>query len=695
MGVGLKPLESRDPPLVGPYRLLAVLGSGGMGRVYLGRSPGARAVAVKVIRPDLCGDQRFLVRFRREVEAAGAVGGVFTSPVVDAHMTGPTPWLATSYVAGPALDEAVRAYGPLAEPGARALGAALAEALVGIHGAGVVHRDLKPANVLLAEDGPKVIDFGISRAPDGTSITRSGALIGTAAYMSPEQAASGRRVGPATDVFALGGILVYATTGAPPFGTGSVPAVLDRVMHGRPRLEGVPGALLGVVAACLDKDPARRPSPAALVERLAGARPAEWWPPPIRQEISARAHEVAALLAGSPSRTSEPPRDVQPTRADPPEHGRRRVLGMTAAGVGAITAAGVTAWFTRDGHHPQPRSVRAGVVGTPQGPRPLWIYVPDVLSSLKLPTAVAPDALVLGESSRLCCLDTATGARRWTTPDPSGFDSVDVAGNIVYAANQRQELAACDLDRGRHRWVITPPGTGPFELEGVAKSIMYSTTLGGSPPSLYAVDLPSARERWRYRPPSASSPFSVVLVAGRCLVVTDDMVYALDALSGRPAWQAPYDRGFQAVAASETTVFMRTSDAVTALAGGAGARLWTTGGFGGRWPTVLTVAGGVVCVGDENVVSGLDASTGRIRWRTRLTGPPSVTAPQPRARSFVAIPLAPGAQATAGFAALNLADGRIRWTYRVPNDTRTQWDLHADETRVYAFDGRRLLAFQG
>ncbi|MBB2910759.1 serine/threonine protein kinase [Streptosporangium becharense] len=203
---------------IGPFRIVRLLGEGGMGRVFLGTSPGGRQVAVKVVRPELASDPGFRRRFRGEVEAAMAVSGAFTTPVVDADPEGPLPWLATVYVPGPSLQAEIDARGPMAEPEVRTLGARLAEALVAIHRAGLIHRDLKPSNILLADDGPRVIDFGISRAIEGTALTATGGVIGSAGYMSPEQVA-GNELTAASDVFALGAVVTFAATGRPAFGT--------------------------------------------------------------------------------------------------------------------------------------------------------------------------------------------------------------------------------------------------------------------------------------------------------------------------------------------------------------------------------------------------------------------------------------------------------------------------------------------
>src|ERR1700722_4227915 len=248
-----------DPEWVGPYRLLGRLGAGGMGGVYLGRSPGGRLVAVKVIRPELAADQGFRTRFAREAAAARTVSGIFTAPVVDADTEAPQPWLATAYVPGPSLAEAVDQRGPLPPGVVLTLGAGLTEGLQAIHAAGLVHRDLKPSNVLLADDGPRVIDFGISRAAEATALTRTGLVVGSPGFMSPEQA-TGDEVGPPSDMFCLGAVLTFAATGHGPFGTGSTAALIYRIVHGPPMLDGVPAEIRTVAERCLAKDPGERPT---------------------------------------------------------------------------------------------------------------------------------------------------------------------------------------------------------------------------------------------------------------------------------------------------------------------------------------------------------------------------------------------------------------------------------------------------
>ncbi|RFU41455.1 hypothetical protein DZF91_11840 [Actinomadura logoneensis] len=268
----MPPLGPGDPREVGPYRLEERLGAGGMGEVFLGVSPGGRRVAVKLIRAEFAADARFRARFAREIEAARKVGGFHTAQVVDADAEAASPWMATAFVPGPSLRQVVLRQGPLPPHEVRRLGAGLAEGLAAIHGSGLVHRDLKPGNVVMAPDGPRIIDFGIARAADATSLTSAGAVVGTFSFMSPEQVCA-EETGPPGDVFSLGCLLTYAATGHGPFDAPTIPAIVHRITDGPPTLDGLTGDLREIVAACLRKDPAARPTVPDLIERLTAPEP--------------------------------------------------------------------------------------------------------------------------------------------------------------------------------------------------------------------------------------------------------------------------------------------------------------------------------------------------------------------------------------------------------------------------------------
>lgn len=304
-----QPLLPDDPREVGGYQLHARLGAGGMGRVYLSYTPGGRPVALKVVRPEFAEDAEFRRRFAREVANARRIDGLHTAQVIDSGTDAETPWLVTAYVPGPSLQQVVREHGALPVRTVLLLMAGIAEALQAIHDVGVVHRDLKPANVLVAGDGPRVIDFGIALAADATVLTGTGIRIGSPAFMAPEQAQGGA-VTPATDVFALGALAAYVAGGAPPFGEGPESAALYRLVHEDPDLGPVPGELHPLLLRCLAKRPQERPTPAEIIEAArshpsAGGRlrfADDWLPAPVSTEIGRRSELPEAPTA--PLRTA-------------------------------------------------------------------------------------------------------------------------------------------------------------------------------------------------------------------------------------------------------------------------------------------------------------------------------------------------------------------------------------------------------
>lgn len=351
----MRPLTSDDPRTIGEYRTLVRLGAGGMGVVYLARSPGGALAAVKVIRAEHAADPGFRARFRREAEAAGRVTGPWVVPVAGADTEAREPWLATAFVPGPSLAETVEAQGPLPVATVRALGARLAGALVAVHGAGLLHRDVKPGNVLLTLDGPRLIDFGIARHEGATALTATDAVIGTPGYLAPEQASAGT-LGPGCDVFSLGCVLVYAATGRRPFGQGTAAGVLFRTVHEEPDLHALPPGLLPLVTACLAKDPADRPTATEVERRLAVGGTA-WEVPGLSTAVAERS--AAALALPDP----EPPTLVQDP--EPPHPSRRRILVAGAAGAVLLTGAGTAAWVAgrRGGPEAAPRALPTYRIG--------------------------------------------------------------------------------------------------------------------------------------------------------------------------------------------------------------------------------------------------------------------------------------------------------------------------------------------
>ncbi|MFD7494977.1 protein kinase [Streptomyces sp. NPDC059832] len=370
----LGPLREDSPGRIGPYTIRARLGAGGMGEVFLGaRDGGGDPVAVKTVRRDVARDPGFRSRFCREIAVARSVAGPHLAPLLDGDADAEVPWLATGYVAGPTLSAAVRRAGAMDEAEVRMLGAGLARALAAVHAAGIVHRDVKPGNVMLAADGPRLIDFGIARDSGATPLTTTGRMVGSPAFMSPEHVAGSGRVVPASDVFCLASVLCYAVTGRDPFGDGPVAAVLYRVKYVEAGLDDVPDALRAVLERCLVADPAARPTAAGLAELLdPGA--AERWPDPMAQHIAEHARELARVMAldgpllpgytptevsaGSrpaphqlPTRGTDfaPGLHIAPTQGPglaPPPRRSRRALGVALAALIVLGAAtgGILAW---------------------------------------------------------------------------------------------------------------------------------------------------------------------------------------------------------------------------------------------------------------------------------------------------------------------------------------------------------------
>ncbi|XVQ06986.1 WD40 repeat domain-containing serine/threonine protein kinase [Spirillospora sp. CA-255316] len=382
-------LHPGDPSRVGKYRLESRLGAGGMGQVFLGLTPGGHKVVVKLIRPEHAGKQRFRERFAREVKAAKRVVGMHTAQVIDADPDADPPWMVTTYIAGPSLHQAVTERGPLGEEEVRVLGAGLAEGLAAIHACGIIHRDLKPANIIMAANGPCIIDFGIARVPDDNTMTQQGAPLGTYPYMSPEHL-NGRAFTPASDVFSLGAVLAYAATGRSPFDAPSVPLIAHRINQ-PPDLDHVPSSSRDMIAACLAQQPHDRPAPQDLIDMLGDPgtqadttpdRP-EWAPPRPARNVTMPPAPSTSAPGGPPSQDNAPAPESRtagagfggadpgaPSRGttSPPRLTRRRVLISAAATAAVGGGTAFAAWWGEpDGALAVPDHTTAVAVGRLNG----------------------------------------------------------------------------------------------------------------------------------------------------------------------------------------------------------------------------------------------------------------------------------------------------------------------------------------
>jgi outer membrane protein assembly factor BamB len=561
----MEPLQDGDPRSAGEFRLRARLGAGGMGRVYLGYSPGGRAVAVKICHPEFAADPAFIRRFALEVDAARAVNGLYTAQVIDAGPDDIPPWMATSYVPGPSLYDAVAADGPLPEPAVWRLTAGLAEALQAVHARGLVHRDLKPTNVLLAGDGPRVIDFGVARALDGTSLTTTGVTFGTPSYMSPEQG-TGDPLGPASDVFALGSVLCFAATGGVPFGDDDPPAVLYRVIHSPPALDAVPAGLRDLVAACLAKNPAERPTLAQLLQACQGRAEAagdpadgssggfasaSFWPGPVaaliaRHQAGLRDAAVALRPPGEATRDIDgriasrlgtwPPAAGSPaagTRAGSgfwPTVSRRRAL-LGGAGLAAAGLAVTGFELTRSGGG---RAADTGRTGKPA--RLAWSY--QTGGPVTSGAAVAGGVAYIGsDDGHISGLEVASGHLVRKIPAGGAVSApVTAAGNRLLAGSADGMVHAWSIPGGGRLW--RQPTGGPVRCQPtVAGGVVY---VGSDDHHVYALHAGTGLPVWfqltggrvRSAPQAGRDPYEAWVFVGS----DDGNLYGLHAGTGRPAW---------------------------------------------------------------------------------------------------------------------------------------------------------------
>ncbi|MFI8289680.1 PQQ-binding-like beta-propeller repeat protein [Streptomyces sp. NPDC085614] len=531
----MQSLATGDPLRLGPYRLLGVLGEGGMGKVYFGRDGSGRPAAVKVLRPDLAHDRHLAQRFVREAEMARAVTGKGVARVLGAQTEGGRPWIAAEFLAGPTLDEAVRSYGPMDEPTVRALAHFLSRTLHDIHAAGLVHRDLKPANIVLTSSGPRVIDFGIARPEHGLTLTTTGQIPVTPGYGAPEQVL-GRRVGPASDVFSLGAVLVFAASGRRAFDATHVAAVQYEVVHGTPDLDGVPPALRDLIGPCLAKDPALRPAPTQIAAAFAPPKGAgrAWRKGPLAEDIARREATTKGLTA-----TAHTVVPGTPTR--------RRFLGLAAAGAGVVAAGGggTAWWLTREERSPThdvpqavptPAAPFLSVIDVKPGeaPAPLWGPLDVTAANGQVPLPVRDVVIVQAKSGGLLALSVTDGKERWRAKDidaDAGF--VSVADRLVVAVDDERTAHAFVAATGRHVWSTDADAD---HLLAADATHVYLITGDNE---LRAVDAWNPAVTWSRPMPSPRSPIPARAAAGGGRLVVHDrtgQVTCVDTATGTTRW---------------------------------------------------------------------------------------------------------------------------------------------------------------
>ncbi|NUK25135.1 protein kinase domain-containing protein [Streptomyces lunaelactis] len=657
------PLTHDDPHQLGVYRLIARLGSGGMGTVYLARSALGRTVALKTMHARIATDPAFRTRFRLEVDAARVIGPLHGAQVFDADPLAQTPWLATQYVLGPPLDDAIALSGPLPEPAVRALGALLCAALSQLHRSDVVHRDLKPSNIMISADGPKVIDFGIARAMGDDRLTRTGAAAGTPAFMSPEQA-TGEEHTPAGDVFALAGVLTYAATGHGPFGSGQPADLLYRVRYADADLTGASPSLAALLARCLSKAPADRPTTTELAAQLSASTTgfAHHLPQALLTDIARRAAEVWRVR---PYRLP-PPADTSPeppTVPVSPAISRRKLLTVGGGSVLGVAAAGAGTWtwFGRQGSGEGNGKATRGSQTPSASAAPKWDLLwqvqlsPDVLlHGMPLTPLILGDLVAVSDGmGSMRAIDARSGKVTWEPFGKNRTHEVVTDGKQLYfptapmSDNEPLAITAAGPSSGD----LEPPVARLKEFNEdiyenqllcVADGVLYLAAGQGKGSEDYpgftgdqswfllAVDVRAGKERWRQplpRRPDKSTRlhFLAGQVVGNRLVLMQETndgkvrIQVRDTRTGKLHWDQPLAVSEPDTLKGRLTVDDRyifpSAGPLRALRLSDGGEAWNAGDDRSGRTGPPMVKNNVVYAVEEGVgVVAVDAATGKLRW---------------------------------------------------------------------------------
>ncbi|MFJ5225339.1 PQQ-binding-like beta-propeller repeat protein [Streptomyces sp. NPDC088400] len=654
----MEQLTQHDPRRIGPFEVLGRLGAGGMGLVYLARSASGRRVAIKTVRTELAEDQLFRVRFTREVEAARAVSGFYTAAVVDADPRAAVPWLATAYVPAPSLEEIVSECGPMPAQAVRWLAAGIAEALQSIHGASLVHRDMKPSNVLVVEDGPRVIDFGIASGASNTRLTMTNVAVGTPAYMSPEQARDSRSVTGASDIFSLGSTLVFAATGHAPYrGANPVETVFMLLREG-PDLEGLPDELRPLIESCMQMDAGLRPTPADLQSQLA---------PHLFASGGDDSGTASAWLPDSATAMIE----------------RRRAGGRTAPAAARPAKPASPAVPPPPPHQPAPVPAPASAPSDMASPSPAQAPSPaqSPASSLASP---APPVMTPGGSVRLpgSPVPIGPGPRAADTRAMAGLDAGPATGWIRPPAG----LTGADAPTSAVTSPVVPPMPPPArppDAAGAAGAqsrwrpwrFRMSNDVWGTPVvdgdllyvtsfEVHALDVGSGRRQFKTR----DVAWAMALAGGRIHASDGPTLYALDAADGTERWRLQTDAWVYSLKVDRGTVVTGTrGGGVQAWEASNGERLWETSGAQTDFETPEAgpaIFDGTVYVWKDARLQALDARTGIELWSYPIGDAAACGSVPVRVR-----PASDGqlyVSAGARVLSIDIAGGHVRWHFEAP-----------------------------
>jgi outer membrane protein assembly factor BamB len=549
--------EAELPEYAGHYRLESCLGSGGMGVVHLARSTSGMKLAVKVVHAEFARDPEFRGRFRQEVAAARTVSGAFTASVVDADPEAERPWMATLFIPGPTLSDHVKRNGPMAPAQLRRLMAGLAEAMRDIHRVGVVHRDLKPSNVLLAEDGPKVIDFGISRPKNSELRTETGKLIGTPPFMAPEQFRRPREVGPAADVFALGSVLVHAATGRGPFDSDSPYVVAYQVVHDEPDLNGVPEDLAPLVLRCLAKEPEDRPTPDEMMREL--------------RSVSA-SYDTQAFIPAQRTSTDEAQRQGLEENAESAESAekpeqlpvarRRRRTIFAAGALGLVACGALVAVQLLGGEGNSPKET-----GTRSASAAFRAWEAQPVSAAGTPQcSYGAGKLICAQAGQIYALAPSDGTLLWrhsVTGTVTSSPPVVSGGLVQPSLDVSRRLEALDPASGKPRWHRNAPAH--IAMQHAGGMLLFT----GADGTVTAVDSASGDEKWSHRIPGQTAPLFASFPGDPLAYATrtsDDgsstRVTAVDPATGDVRWDVRLNGTLNPVGSNDGSVVFLSADPV-------------------------------------------------------------------------------------------------------------------------------------